>query len=334
MIAYKRVHPTCPSWRVLATFTLAATLLSACGKSDQDAPPPAPGERQLVFAFVPKLRDNPVFNRAKVAAEKRAAEVGGITIDWQAPTEADPAKQVEIIETLITRRVDGIAVSCNEPTALEQPINDAIEAGIPTITFDSDSPNSNRITYYGTNDLESGHILGTQLVKSMGGKGTVVVMSGVAGAFNLETRIKGVEEIFAQHPGMEVVQTVYCDDDIAKSVSQIEDVMRARPNLGGWAMVGGWPLFADRALDPIDPPGSTKVVSFDALPEQWVYLEENRVELLIAQRIYGWGAESVDILKGIIDGQTYDRNTYSGVDLVTAENLEEYKIKWKDWFNE
>src|SRR5262245_50767471 len=119
--------------------------------------------RAYTFAFVPKLLDNPVFNYAKVGAEKRARELGNVTILWRAPQEADAAKQVEIIEGLIALKVNGIAVSCNEPTALKPAIDKAVAAGIPVITFDSDSPDSKRLTYYGINDFECGKVLGEQL---------------------------------------------------------------------------------------------------------------------------------------------------------------------------
>ena len=79
--------------------------------------------KQLTFALVPKLLDNPVFNYAKLGAEKQAKALGNVRIIWRAPQEADAAKQVEIIEGLIALKVDGIAVSCNEPEAL-RPAND------------------------------------------------------------------------------------------------------------------------------------------------------------------------------------------------------------------
>lgn len=289
-------------------------------------------EKTLKFAFVPKMLDNPVFNRAKIAAEARAAELGGIEIIWRAPQEGDAAKQAEIIEGLIARRVDGIAVSCNEPSALVEPINRAIDAGIPVITFDSDSPNSRRITFYGVNDYEVGRELGRRLVELMDGKGTVAIMTGFLGATNLEERMRGAREVLAGSPEIEIVTVQACEDDVARSVSQIEAVMRANPDLGGWIMVGGWPLFAAGSLDMIQPPGKTKVVAVDALPQQWPYLESGHVQVLIAQHIYGWGAECVDILKGIHDGKEYPSFSDSNFIVVTPETLDEFKQQWAKWF--
>jgi ribose transport system substrate-binding protein len=317
--------------------------LSSCSRSDELQPlgrPALPASKKYVLAFSPKMLDNPVFNRAKIGAEKTAKDLsavyGKIEILWSAPTEGDAAKQVEIVQGFINRRVNGIAVSCNNPDALKPVIDAAIDAEIPTITFDSDSPDSNRITYYGTNDVECGEIIAMRLHQIMGGKGTFAILTGVPGAYNLETRIQALKDKLQElNSGLQLVQTVYCNDDIAQSVQQIEQVMRGKPNLGGWAMVGGWPLMTDNALNSINPPGQCKIVAVDTLPEMWQYLEKGYVDTLIGQKVYHWGAESVSILMNLISGnKQYERNTWSGVDLVTKENLPEYKKKWREWFNE
>jgi ribose transport system substrate-binding protein len=290
----------------------------------------ASADKTLTLAICPKLLDNPVFNYAKLGAEKRARQLGGIRIVWRAPQEADAAKQVEIVEGLIAMKVDGIAVSCNEPEALRGAIDRAIAAKIPVITFDSDSPKSKRLTYYGIDDLKCGKLLGEALAKRMGGRGEWAMLTGVRGAFNLERRMEGVKAALNAKPGMRLVQTVACDDDIAKSVSQIEGVMKARPALGGWAFVGGWPLFASGALSSVDA-AKTHVVSWDALPPQWAYLASGQVSLLLAQRVFHWGVESVNLLVAATRGKKLPRHTYAGVDLVTPANLESYKSMWQRW---
>lgn len=291
-----------------------------------------PEAKKLVFAFIPKMLNNPVFNFAKIAAEKEAKAQGDIEILWKAPKEGDAPEQAKIVESLIRKKVDGIAISCNEPSVLKQPINNAIKAGIPVITWDSDSPESDRITFFGIDDHECGVKLAENLVKTMGPKGTVAVLTGVRGATNLEARIKGAEEVLSKYPDIKIIQTYACDDDVPKSVSQIQAAMRAHADLGGWIMVGGWPLFTKGALDPVPP--ACKVVCVDALPEQWPYLEQKKVEVLIAQKIYGWGSESVKILKAIKAGKKFEKFTNSGMDLVTPDNLAQYKAQWKEWFGQ
>ncbi len=316
-------------------------LLTQCGGQEgAESTAEGPQPHKYVLAFIPKLLDNPVFPLAKYGAEKAAKELeatyGPIEILWVAPTEADAAKQVEIIQGLVNRRVDGIAVSCNNPDALRPAIDAAIDAGIPTMTFDSDSPNSKRITYYGTNDLECGAVLAEYLHNALGGKGTYVILTGVPGAYNLETRIQGLKnKLVEMNSELELIQTVYCNDDVAKSIELVEQVMRAHPDLGGWAMVGGWPLQTDNALKAIDPPGSCKVVSVDTLPAMWQYIEQGYVDALAGQKFYHWGAESVNILmESIVNHKEFPQYSWSGMDVVTKENLDAYKEQWREWFDD
>ncbi|MDH7570101.1 MAG: sugar-binding protein, partial [Armatimonadota bacterium] len=228
------------------------------------------------------------------------------------------------------RKVDGLAISCNEPQALKAAIDKAVDAGIPTITFDSDSPQSKRATFFGTDNYQGGLRAAELLAKEMGGKGTVALLTGVIGADNLEARIRGFKEGLKKYPGMRIVTTVPCNDDVAEAVRQIRDVQRAQPGLGGWFLVGGWPLFVDPpgAFEGLKP-GQVKVVSFDTLEPQLKYVRQGLVQALVGQKYYAWGYESVKILKGLHEGKTYPPFVDSGLDIVTAANVAEFEAKWR-----
>jgi len=310
---------------VALTLIASATFVGCKGKEA-----PAGGEADLVFALVPKALDNPVFNVARRGAMDKAAELGGIRVEWVGPEVADAAKQAMVIESLIARGVDGMAISCNDPDVLIGPINKAVEAGIPTITFDSDSPDSKRVTFYGTDNYPCGTACGELIVEATGGVGEIAVLTGVLGASNLETRIDGVRDVIAKHPDMKIISVQPCDDDIQKGVAVIQSFMQAHPNLGGWVMVGGWPLFAQAptGLPGVDP-AKCKVISVDALESQLEYLEQGLVYALVGQNLYEWGAGSVEILKGIIDGEEYPPSMDSGVYVVREEDVDERMAEWE-----
>ena len=108
-------------------------------------PPPrtdAATPRKLRFAIIPKALDIPVFNYAKIGADRAAQEYGDVEVLWNAPASADQLKQKEILESYITQRVDGIAISSLNGEFLKDTINRAIDAGIPVTTWDSDAPTS------------------------------------------------------------------------------------------------------------------------------------------------------------------------------------------------
>ena len=117
---------------------------ASCGGSARREP--AAGGRhasqaeRLRFAVIPKALDIPVFNYAKIGAERTAKQLGNVEILWNAPATADQLKQKEILESYITQRVDGIAISALNGDFLTETINRAIDAGIPVVTWDSDAP--------------------------------------------------------------------------------------------------------------------------------------------------------------------------------------------------
>src|SRR5512140_2323488 len=145
----------------------------------------AGGKQRLRFAVIPKSLDIPVFNYAKIGAERKAKELGDVDILWNAPTNADQLKQKEILESYITQRVDGIAISALNGDFLTDTINRAIDACIPVVTWDSDALKSKRLAFYGVDDLASGRIMGEEAIKLLGGKGKVAIITSV-GATNLQ----------------------------------------------------------------------------------------------------------------------------------------------------
>ena len=125
---------------------------------------------------------------------------------------ADQLKQKEILESFITQRVDGIAISALNGDFLTDTINSAIDAGIPVVTWDSDAPKSKRMAFYGVDDFASGRILGEQAVKLLNGKGKVAIITSV-GATNLQRRLDGVREVLAKAPGIEIVEVYDIKED-------------------------------------------------------------------------------------------------------------------------
>jgi ribose transport system substrate-binding protein len=289
-------------------------------------------EDRWTFAVVPKLLDNPVFQVAREGAMAAAKDFGEgkIEIQWIGPVTSDAAQQAQIIESLIEKKVDGIAVSVNDEDALKDVIDKAMNAGIPVVTFDSDAPKSKRISFYGTNNYGSGRIMGELLVKYMGNAGKVALLTGTPGAPNLEERINGFKDYIKDYPRIKIADVQACYDDINKGVSQMEAVMQAHPDLNGWILIGGWPLFTPPpGAFGGKKPGKLIVISFDTLPEELEYVRQGYVQALIGQKLFGWGYESVRILKGIKEGQSFDSVIDSGVDVITKENVEEYAEKWK-----
>ena len=313
--------------RVLSVVVAAAAaVMVACGGGA-----PA-GPKTLRFALIPKALDIPVFDYANKGAQREATTLGNIEVIYRGPDHSDELKQKEILESFIAQRVDGIAISCLNGDLLTDAIDRAVDAGIPIVTWDSDAPKSKRIVFYGVNDVEAGGALGDALGKLLGGRGRVAMITSL-GADNLQKRLDGAKAALRQFPGIEIVETFDVRDDAVRVAEVVASATQRYPDLDGWLSVGGWPVFVRNALDPIDP-ARTKVVAFDTIPPAPDLLRSGKVQLLVGQKYFGWGEESVRLLKRIIDGerpaQPYQ---YSGMDLVTRDNLDAYLEQWARWEN-
>jgi ribose transport system substrate-binding protein len=302
--------------------------LAACGGGGREATSSDSASKKLRFAVIPKSLDLPVFNYAKVGAERAAAELGNIEVIWRGPETADQLRQKEILESFITQRVDGIAISSLGGDFLNETINRAVDAGIPVVTWDSDAPNSKRIAYYGVDDRAAGRIMGEETVKMLDGKGQVELITSI-GAVNLARRLEGVQEILAKHPGINVVEIYDIKEDSIRCAEIIASGTNRYPDLKAWISVGGWPVFTRNALDSVNP-ARTKFIAFDTIPPAPELIRAGKVQLLIGQKYFGWGAESVKLLAGVKSGKMPPSPVVdSGVDVVTAANVDQYVEQWK-----
>lgn len=305
--------------RLMAVGLLAAVTIGGCGRG-----PAKP--RKLRFAVIPKSLDIPVFNYAKIGAERAARELGNVEVIWRGPERADELRQKEMVESFITQRVDGIAISVLNADFLTSTIDRAVNAGIPVVTWDSDAPGSKRLAFYGVDDYRSGEILGDQAATMLGGKGTVAIITSL-GAVNLQKRLEGLRSALARHPDLKVVETYDIKEDPVRCAEMMATGTNRYPDLGAWISVGGWPVFTRAATASVPP--HTKVISFDTIPPAPELLKAGKVQVLLGQKYFGWGSEPVKLLAQIAAGHPPTTTIIdSGVDVVTPANVDAYLATW------
>ena len=310
--------------RLLIVGILAGAV--ACSGGADKAP--SGGGQKLRFAVIPKSLDLPVFNYAKIGAERAAAALGNVEIIWRASETADQLRQKEILESFITQRVDGIAISCLNGDFLTETINRAVDSGIPVVTWDSDAPNSKRHAFYGVDDFASGKILGDQAIALLKGQGEIAILTSL-GATNLQRRLDGAREALSKAPGMKILEVYDIKEDPVRVPEIIATATARYPELDAWISVGGWPVFTRNALAGIDP-AKTKFISFDTIDPALDLLREGKVQVLLGQKYFGWGEEPVKLLYGIKQGKMPPSPIIdSGVDVVTRETVESYEAQWK-----
>jgi len=184
--------------RAAGALVLAAVLAGGCSKSS-DQP------HTLRFAFIPKAVHIPVFNYARIGAERAAKQMGGVEIIWRGPESTDEIRQKELLESFIAQHVDGIAISCLNGDLLTDAIDRAVDAGIPVVTWDSDAPRSKRQAFYGVNDVEAGRALGDGLAKLLHNRGRVAIITSL-GADNLQKRLDGAKDVLETYPDIQIVE--------------------------------------------------------------------------------------------------------------------------------
>jgi ribose transport system substrate-binding protein len=135
----------------------------------------------------------------------RAAAEYGVTEEMRGPDTFTPTVEVDEFRAAVARKPAGILVSVADPSLMGPEINKAIAAGIPVITIDSDAPDSERLYFIGTNNLEAGRLGGQRVAATLNGKGNVVFFT-MPGQPNLEERLKGYKDAFASYPGIKIVE--------------------------------------------------------------------------------------------------------------------------------
>lgn len=315
--------------KLLPLFATVAFAVSAITVSAQT-------KKSYTIGLVAKSQGNPVFQAARVGAEAAAKELGAkngiaIKIDWRTPNEEDAQKQAEAIEQLVLSGADGIAVSCSDANKLTDAINSAVKNGVPVATFDSDAPASKRFVTYGVDDLKCGEQVMDELAKIMNGKGVVAILAGNQNAPNLQKRVQGVKNAAKKFPGITIKETYYHKETPQDAAAKVEQVMQSNPEITGWAMIGGWPLFTDNALKW--QPGTVKCVAVDALPPELAYLRSGHVQLLLAQQCFEWGYRSTEHIINKIHFKKDPANVkdISALVPVTKDNVEAFAKNWDKW---
>ncbi len=324
----------------------ALALMVSCGeqeaskapaKSGEEGATPAAAAQTYTFGVIAKAEQNPVFQAARVGAEAAAKKLSEenegvtVTINWRTPATEDAQKQAEFVELLTSQGVDGIAISCTDANLLKSSIDAAAAGNVPVVTFDSDAPESARFAYYGVDDKAAGVKVMQELAQQMGGSGVVAILSGNPNSANLSARVDGVREEAARQDGIEVRDVFYAPETAADMAAKMQQVQTSNPDITGWALVGGWPLYTDNALDGIYE--NAKVVSMDPLPLPLEYVKAGQVQVLVGQPYYGWGYESVMLLFDKVHNGKDPASVmnYAQFDIVNSDNVDEYAANWEVW---
>jgi len=178
---------------LLILAAIAMSFLLGCSRHDNS-------ERYILITVNSKL---PYWQTARAGLEKAAA-LYGVKSDVRGPDTYDPQAEVQEFRAALGLKPAGILVSVADAGLMKPAIDEAVNAGIPVITIDSDAPDSKRLYFIGTNNVQAGQIGGQRVVDKLHGKGNVVFYT--MPQTNLDQRLKGYKDVFADHPGIKIAE--------------------------------------------------------------------------------------------------------------------------------
>lgn len=293
---------------------------------------PRSESEEKVLVMVPKGVHpyyEPCFEGFRDAAKKY-----GVKVEYRAAKAFEVPQQVEVIENLIARRVDGIALSALDDQPLVSVIDEAMNAGIKVITFDAPAPSSRALTYIGTMNEEAGWVGAQELVKYLGSAGEVAVLQGGLAAPNLNDRYKGFERYLKEKaPGVRIVAREDVQGKMDITVNKTEALLEAHPNLKAIFCVSaeGAPGAAS-VLKEQGKSGKILLAGFDDLPDTLVAIRDGTVQFCIAQHTYKMGWLAVEKLLDALAGKPLPKQIDTGVLIVDRDNVDTYMEEMKKEF--
>lgn len=229
------------------------------------------------------------------------AELPDVELQFRYPERADAAVQQRVVEDLIAAGVDALAVSVVDPATATEAIN-AAAASVPYFTFDSDAPQSNRVAYFGSSNVELGKNAGELMKKAMPNGGKCIGFVGLPGAANAMERIQGYNEAVAG-TGLELIDVRGDDIDQTRARANVDDVLVAQPDVN--CMVGFYSYNPPRmyeALRDAGKLGTVTVVGFDEDPITLGAVKEGSFAGTVVQQPWVWGYEGSKLIASYLAG--------------------------------
>jgi rhamnose transport system substrate-binding protein len=290
---------------ILMAVFFAAVFAGGCKKQDgQAAQPGAGGGKRLTIGFLPKSKGNGYFVSCRQGADEAAKELGADLL-FDGPTDPDPAKQNEIIDTWITLGVDVIAAACENKEGISTALRAARKKGVKVVTFDSDAMPDAREAFVNQATPEGiANALMDEAARLCGGEGDFAIITATLTAANMNEWLKHIEERrTSKYPKMNKVTVRPCDDLKDKAQSEATALLGAYPNLKLiMAICSPAVPGAAEAVKQAGKAGQVKVIGLGLPNENRRYVKDGVTQSVILWKTIDLGYLTVQAAKGAADG--------------------------------
>ena len=281
--------------RLTAAFVCAA-VLAGC---QRDA---GSGDGKLRLAFVTNTAAT-FWTIARAGCEEAEKELGNVEVDFRIPSTGGAAEQQQILDDLIAKGVDGIAVSPIDP-ANQTAFLDRIAGQTLLICHDSDAPDSQRVAYIGTDNFAAGVEAGKLLKEALPGGGKIMAFVGNTDAENASQRFGGIKQELAGS-NIEILDIRTDDTDTVRAQKNAEDALVKHPDLAG--MVGLYNYNGPAILNAVRAAGlagKVKIVCFDENDETLEGVASGDIHGTVVQQPYEFGKQAITRMARHLAGDT------------------------------
>lgn len=251
-----------------------------------------------------------------------AASSYDVTVSMRGPAiEKNYTKQIGVVEDAVARKSDAIILAASDYSLLSQPVEDAINAGVPVVMVDSNVDNPRTVAYVGTDNEKLGTELARQLCAHVPAQsGEIGVVSFVKESYPAIQREKGFREAIKSDRRFTVLDTAYAYSDAAKAEVLTEEMVQDHPNLVAIASLNAQSSEgAARALSKLNR-GGIRLFAIDCTPEEAMYMEEGVLSLALLQNPYQMGYYGVETAFRYLEGESAE-DRYTDIYPVDATTL-------------
>jgi ribose transport system substrate-binding protein len=238
---------------------------------------------------------------ARKGTEKAAAEIPGIQVEFRINPDNTAAEQQHIVEDLLAKGVDGIAISPIDPQNQTPMLNRAASQAL-VVTQDSDAPNSNRSVYIGTDNVAAGRQAGEMIKEALPQGGKIMVFVGSLDAANAQQRYQGIKEVL-QGSNIQIIDVRTDGADRARAKSNVADTLVSQSDVA--CLVGLWSYNGPAILGAVKDAGKigkVKIVAFDEEDETLSGIKDGAIYGTVVQQPFEFGYQSMAIMAKILGG--------------------------------
>jgi ribose transport system substrate-binding protein len=312
---------------------MAAVTVGCPGRNTPGTPTPgAPGAKALKLAFVINGASE-FWTYARAGCSRAQAEQGNLEVDFQVPSDATASEQKRIVDDLLARGIDGMAISPIDPANQTALLNQVASQAL-LFTHDSDAPESNRACYIGTDNVAAGRQAGELIKKVLPEGGKIMVFVGTLDALNAKERAQGIKESLAGSK-VEIIDIRADGTDRVRAKANVQDTIVKYPDIA--CLVGLWSYNGPAILNAVKDSGKTgkiKIVCFDEEDETLAGVKSGAIFGTIVQQPYEFGYQSITLMARHLRGDPSvipaTKQIFVPTIAVQKENVDEFSRKLKE----